>query len=227
MPKSTWWRLCFAVLLLAGTGLGQTQLQKKTLVLNGQSGAVTFFEIDGHYYIDLSTLARIGNGSLSFSGNQITLNFPPAASTDTAPSADQAPVGLSDNFMTTAIQELNVIKEWRSIIAYGLTRNVPGDGSRLVLNRDKAAEGLRLSTVAASTPSDKQALSLLTIHYNNVSKWYSRMVEARKNMATANYAMSEDALKDDPLYQKIVSCSNALGTMLPSGTFSDDGSCQP
>ena len=45
-------------------------------------------------------------------------------------------------------------------------------------------------------------------------------------MATGNYSMSQDPLKNDSQYQKIVTCSDFLNTMIPSGTFSDDRSCQ-
>lgn len=228
------WRfgIILLVLFIGCLAMAQSRLQKRTLVINGRSGVVTFFEIDGHYYIDLRSLARIGNGSLSFDAQQISLNFPvnaPKASAASGhpPINGQVSSGMSARFMNAAIQDLGVIKEWHSTIALGLQNGVPGTGKRLALNRDKAAEGLSLAKVAATTPSDEQSLQLLTAHFNNVLKWYNQMVDARKNMNTANYSMSTDRLNDGDVYQKIVRCSNFLTTMIPSGTYSDDGSCQP
>jgi hypothetical protein len=50
--------------------------QSRTLIVNGQSGEVKVMEIDGRSYVDLESLAHIANGTLGFSGNQITLTLP-------------------------------------------------------------------------------------------------------------------------------------------------------
>lgn len=220
------WIVVSVVLVLLGVASGQSQLKKKLLSVNGQSGEVMFFEIDGHYYIDLTTLARIGNGSLTFEGNQILLNFPAASPAVPVQPAAQASPGMSADFMYAAVQNLGQIKEWRSVTAYALQNGVPGTGARLLLMRDKATDGLRQATVAAYTASDKQALKLLATHYDNVLKWFNQVYDARKNMATANYSMTPDAMSQDPQFQKLARCYDFLGAMLPSGTFSDDGSCQ-
>jgi len=94
-----------------------------------------------------------------------------------------------------------------------------------VQNRDKAAEGLHQAQIAASNSSDQGALQLLTTQYNNVNQWYEKMVVARQNMATGNYAMTPNAFRQDPTYQAMEACHKFLSTMIPSGTFSDDGSC--
>jgi hypothetical protein len=221
------WRFIAAVLAFAGVALAQANQQKRTLVVNGQSGDATIVQINGRSYIDLETLARIANGSLSFQGTRIVLTIPP-------PSADAAAMvpadrqtadsGLSNDFMRAAIQDLATIKEWYGTLAYAIQRGVPGDGSRVVIYRDKAAQGLKLATVAASTDSDQNALQLLTTHFNNVQKWSNMLVESRKSLGTANYSMSPNALNDDPLYQTITRCSQFLGTMLAGGKFEDDGS---
>ena len=57
------------------------------LIVNGQTGQVTVVQMNGRSYVDLETLARIANGSLGFSGNQITLTLPVAASTPAASAA--------------------------------------------------------------------------------------------------------------------------------------------
>jgi len=140
--------------------------------------------------------------------------------------ADRQPTapGLSIDFMRTAIQDLATIKEWYSRLAYAIQRGVPGDGSRVFIYRDKAAQGLKLATVAASNDPDQSALQLLTTHFNNVQRWSNTLVESRKSLGTANYSMSPNALNDDPLYQTITRCSQFLATMLAGGKFEDDGS---
>jgi hypothetical protein len=58
-----------------------------------------------------------------------------------------------------------------------------------------------------------------------VQAWSNKLLEERKSMNAAKYALSPDALKNDPLSQKIVSCAHFLGQMLISGNFQDDHSC--
>jgi hypothetical protein len=211
----------------SGVALAQASQQQRTLVVNGQSGAATIVQINGRSYIDLETLARIANGSLAFQGNQIVLTIPSSsADVPAMVPADRQPTapGLSIDFMKAAIQDLATIKEWYSTLAYAIQRGVPGDGSRVFIYRDKAAQGLKLATVAASNDSDQSALQLLTTHFNNVQRWGNTLVESRKSLGTANYSMSPSALNDDPLYQTITRCSQFLATMLAGGKFEDDGS---
>jgi hypothetical protein len=214
------------VLVCSLVGLAQDSQRTRTIVINGQSGEATVFQIGGRQYVDLETVARIANGSISFKGNQIVLNLPGPSANAQAPAAPpQASPRMTDPFMSAAVSDMAIIKDWRTTIANGLTRGVPGDGSRLIVCHDRAAAGLRQATVAASTDSDQSALQLLTNHFDQVNRWYNKMVEARKNMNTGNYSMSSDALNNDSQYQRIASCATFLDTMIPSGTFSDDGSC--
>jgi hypothetical protein len=224
--SSRWWIIA-VVLAFSGVAPTQDNRLKRTLVVNGQSGDATIVQINGRSYIDLETLARIANGSLSFQGTRIVPTIP-SSSADTPPMvpADRQATdsGLSNDFMRAAIQDLATIKEWYSTLAYAIQRGVPGDGSRVFIYRDKAAQGLKLATVAASNDPDQSALQLLTTHFNNVQKWSNALVESRKSLGTANYSMSPNALNDDPLYQTITRCSQFLGTMLAGGKFENDGS---
>jgi hypothetical protein len=127
--------------------------------------------------------------------------------------------------MRAALQDLSVLKEWSTTLAHAIQRGVPGDGSRLVVFHDRAADGLRLARVAAANQSDEDALRLLTNQFNTVSKWNDKLVAERKSMSTGKYSMNPNALANDETYQKINGCAKFLGTMLPSGQFHDDRVC--
>jgi len=226
--NSNWRRIVAVALTFCGIALAQGEQQKRTLVINGQSGEASIVQINGRSYIDLETLARIGNGTLTFRGDQIVLTLPGLAANDqaAAPADNQlAEPGMSGGFMRAAIQSLATIKQWQNILAYAIQRGIPGDGSQLVFTHDRAAEALRLATVAASTDSDQDAMQLLSNHFNNLDAWNNQLVAARKAMDTANYSMSPGALNDSPQYQKIARCSQFLGEMLASSKFEDDASC--
>src|SRR5260370_15592501 len=64
--------------------LPQSVRQKRTIIVNGQSGRAPVIEADGHTYVDLEALARIAHGSLSFHDDHIVLTIP-ASSTEPTP----------------------------------------------------------------------------------------------------------------------------------------------
>jgi hypothetical protein len=215
-----------APLVLVATLVAQSDLQTRTLVINGHSGKALVYRVDREWFIDLETLVRIANGSATFQGDQIILTLPGMV---TKGGNDPAPPPTAEtmtkDFMTVAVQDLALIKNWYTIMAHAIQRGVPGDGSQLVLFHDRAAEGLRLATVHASSSADRDALRLLTNHFNHVDHWKTKLVDARKSMSTANYSITPNALDSDREYQKIVSCDQSLATILSTGQNQPSDSC--
>jgi hypothetical protein len=214
-----------AILMLTGVAAAQDAYKERTLVVNGHTGTAMVYQIGGKAYVDLETLARIGNGSIGFSGDKIIITLSANDSVGAHPSDHAAAPGMSTNFMNAALQDLSILKEWSSALAYGIQRGIPGDGSRLVVFHDRAAHQLSLAKVAASNESDEDALRLLTNHFNVVSGWSDKLVAERKAMNTGKYSITPNALANDETYQKITGCSKFLSTMLPSGQFQDNRVC--
>jgi hypothetical protein len=155
----------------------------------------------------------------------LTLPESAAKNPTTAPSTRHpADSAFSKNFMKAGIEEMAVIREWRSAQANAIQNGYLVTATWVAGYRNRAAESLRLASVAASTDSDQQALQLLTNELDNMQKWSNRILEARKDMDAAKY-MSPDALNDDPLFQKILSCARSPASMSASSQFEDDGSC--
>jgi hypothetical protein len=219
------WKIGFAFVLLLEVGVSQSSHKSKSIVINGHAGDAVVYQIDGKSFLDLESLVRIGNGSMMFRGEQIVLTLPASDTAPIASDGDSHQSRLSAEFMKAAVQDLAIIKEWTSLMAYAVQRGVPGDGARLQVFHDRAAEGLRLATVAAQSNSDHGALTLLTNHFNTVSSWTDKLVRERRSMDTGKYSMAENALSKDETYQKISNCTNFLSTMLPAGSFHDDYSC--
>jgi hypothetical protein len=219
-----------ALLTTSGIAFGQAQRQAPTLVVNGRLGQASLVESNGHTYIDLEALARIANGSLSFGTNQIVLTIPPpTAAAAPAPPVDTPkpvdPTALSTNFMKAGIEVIALLREWASPVGYAIQNGYPIQEQWVSNYREQAANGLRLASVAATTPADKNALQLLTNEFDGVKRWSDKLVDASKNMNTAKYSMSPDSLRNEPDSQKLIACWRFLGTMLGGGTFQDDDSC--
>jgi hypothetical protein len=218
-----------ACLILLFTGaFAQNKNSSRTLTINGQTGEVSVVEINGREYVDLQAVARIANGSVGFQGNQIILTLPAPVGSNSAtapPPEGQTESGFSQEFMKAGIEEIALMREWASPLAYAVQNGYPITEQWVAGYREQAANGLRLASAVATTESDRNALHLLSNEFESVREWSNKLMEARKSMDTAKYALSASALRDDPLSQKIVACGRFLGPMLGSGTFQNDPSC--
>lgn len=221
---------------LSGVGLAQSNQQPRNITVNGQSGKAEVIDQNGRLFVDVLALTSIGNGSVSFRGPSIVLEFPAVSSAsipstaanvhgEPVPAQPPNPLALSQDFMKTGIEEIARLREWVTTLAsairggYGITDEwVNG-------YRDQASQSLELATAAASTDGDRDAAQFLRRIFNLVQQWSDQLVAAKKSMDTAKYTMSPNALREDPLSQKIINCGHFATQMLGSGTFQDNVSC--
>jgi hypothetical protein len=216
------------LLFESGITLAQVAPQSRTLLINGQSGQAAVVQLDGRSYVDLEALAQITNGSLQFKANRIVLTLPLSAVNSPVAEPPASPVddsGLSRDFMKAGIEEIALMREWASPLAYAIQNGYSVTEQWVAGYREQAANGLRLASVAASTEADRNALQLLNNEFEALRQWSEELVKARNSMDTAKYAMSASALRDEPLSQKIINCGHFLASMLGSSSFRDDPSC--
>jgi len=213
--------------LASGTALAQNQGQ--VLVIAGQSGQVPVVEMNNRKYVDLEDLARAANGSLSFQGNRIVLALPGAHANEPAlppvPSPSDSSA-LSQGFMKAGIEAVAGMREWASPLAYAIQNSYHVAEDWVSTYRAQATADLKLASAAATTDADHNALQLLNNEFEAVREWSDKLVKAKEQMDTAKYSASPNALRDDPLSQKIINCGHFLASMLGSGTFQDDSSCR-
>jgi hypothetical protein len=213
------------VLIVPALALSQAAQETRILVVNGQLGQVTVVQVNGRSYIDLEALARVANGSLGFQGNQITLTLPGATKEPSAAVPSTTPPtdpGLSRGFLKAGIEAMSLVREWHSALANAIKNGFPIAEGWLGGYRGQAAAALRLASVAVSTDSDRNAFQLMTNGFNFMDKLSNQYLTARQSL---NY-ISPDALTNDPLDQKLLNCGHSLASMVASGQFVDDGSCQ-
>src|SRR6266566_4651075 len=199
--------------------------QNRTLVLTGHPGELAVTELGGRYYVDIEALMRVANGSLAFKGNQmvLTLSAPttntPVISSEANPSTTS---GFSKDFLRAGIEEMSVIREWRSGLTNAIRQGYPVTEEWVASFRGHAQQNLRLVSVAATTDADRNALRLLNNEFNNMKKLSDRFVEANRSLTY----VPTNALDDDPLDQKILNCAHSLAAMAANNQFVDDGTCQ-
>jgi hypothetical protein len=198
--------------------------QSRTLVLTGHPGELPVVEIGGRSYVDVEALTRLANGSLSTKGNQIVLTLPsPGASTPATnlETGQSGASGFSKDFLKAGIEEMEVIREWRSTLKNAIEQGFPVTENWVDNYRARAEQSLRLVSLAVSTDYDRNAVELLTNEFRNMRKLSDRFVGASKGRVY----VSPRSFDDDPLDQKILKCARSLAAMVANNQFVDDGSC--
>jgi hypothetical protein len=215
--------------LMCGVMSAQLKTENTTLMVNGKSGTGMIVQFNSRTYVDLESLVRIAHGSLTIQENKITLILPgtetitPAVTHESVQRARQA--GLTQTFMIAGIETVAAMREWASTMANAIRHGYEVTDIWAADYRAKAADSLREAGVSAATDADRSALQLLTNEFQSVDSWSNGLVVAKKNMDIGKYATSRDALRNEPLSQKIINCGHFLGTMLGSAEFKDDPSC--
>ena len=222
--RSRGWLILVLVSCSLSLVIAEAGQQHVTLSVTGHEGELSVVEMGGRSYVDIRALAQLVNAPLTLNGNQMVLTLPrPSVGTGaTAPSDSQpAPVEFSKDFIRAAIEEMSIIREWRSTLTNAVQRGYPITEEWIGSFRDEARKSLRLVQVAATTESDRNAFQLLTNVFNTMNKLSDRFLEANRSRTY----ISPDALNNGPLDQSILTCPHSLAAMAENGQFMDDGSC--
>jgi len=213
------------LVIVPGLALCRAAQAPQTLIVNGQPTQITVVQMNGHSYVDLEALARAANGSLSFNGNQISLTLPGGGDSPApapAPASSVANSEFSKSFLRAGIEQMTIIREWRTALANAVQNGFPITDDWLSSYRSQATTALRLSFVAINTDSDRNAYRLLNTEFENMKLLSNNYVALRQSMQF----IAPDSLANDPLNQKILNCGHSLAAMAANGQFVEDGSCQ-
>jgi hypothetical protein len=194
-----------------------------TLIINGKRVDAAVIHMEGRSYVDIEGLAQAVGGSATFEANQITLTIPkPGAPPATPP---VSPQGMSKEFQQIAVFSLAEMREWRGAISTIVTSGMPVVGTWPQDYHDRLEADLMQASVTASTEQDHQALRLLQREFALVSDWADEIVSER-NALNAERTINPYSLQNDPSLAKISKCGQFLNSMIVSGSFYDDSSCQ-
>jgi hypothetical protein len=148
------WGIFLAVVLLlccAVLELARAAQQNRTLVITGHPGEIPVVEMGGRSYVEIQALTQSMNAALSFKGSQIVLILPTSTNVSAGvSSANQpAPPAFSREFLTAGIEQMSVIREWRSTLISAVQRGYPVTGEWMASFSDRAEYNLRLVSVTA------------------------------------------------------------------------------
>jgi hypothetical protein len=205
------------------------QTAPTSLVVTGYDGQVPVIQRNGHAYVEVEGLARITESSLSFHGSRILLTLPQAVPSGVAspsPVTPQAPAqeekGYSREFLRAAVEEMSVVREWRSAIENAIRTNNPVEQSWVSNYRTIADTRMEMASASAATDADRQALALLQSAKGMIQQLSDRFLSMRSNLSY----VSPDSLDNDPLDKKILACAQGVaGQAVPGGQFQDVSAC--
>lgn len=209
--------LALAGLVMVMPLIAISQTAIKRLVLAGHTGHVPVKQIEGKNYVEIEALARLAKGSVSFDGDQITLNLPATAEEQEAASAK-----FSGDFLHAWIEEMATIREWHSALATAIRSQTPIWQSWLEPYQLRASTDLQLVQGSAATDADRKVAPLVSNEYQYMKQLSDNYIAQR---ARVSY-ISPDSLTDDPLNQIVRQCGQALESMAASGQFSETSSCR-
>ena len=141
-------------------------------------------QINGKAYVQIESLARLTNGSISFQGNQITLTVAaPGANTQPADAQADTPAKqtLSKDFLRAGIDVLTAMREWRVALVNAIRSSSVSEDLVAGYARD-AETKLALVSAAISTDPDRDALPLFTFELTNMRQLSDKYLNLRKSM---------------------------------------------
>ena len=206
-------------LLAPVTGFSQVAKASGKLVVSGRSGDAPVVSVDGKLYVDITSLARLTNGALSFQDHQVTLTLPGSA----APHNEEPNKNtFSKGFLNAGIEAMTDIREWRVTIAQAVQSNYPITEESVGPYRRAAESRVAMVSAATVTDADRNAFGLISGELANMQKLSDKYVRLRKNLTY----VPPDALSDDDLNQQIVSCGHGLASLAASGQFQEVTACR-
>jgi hypothetical protein len=211
--------------VIVGVAFAIAQGGMRGLVVNGMPGVAPVIEVNGAAYVEVQALARLANAAVSFSGDQIVLTLPHTTAVAPPPADTTLPpegTAFSKDFMRAGIEEMTIIREWRSALLSAVENQVPITADWMATYRGQAYTSLRLAAVAATTDADRNAYQLLSAEFDKMDRFSNQVTATRKNMEF----VTADDLRNDPLNQQILNCARSMQAMAASGAFQDDGACR-
>ena len=209
-----------ALLMLPVNASAQAPKNGSTFTIAGHAGEAQLLQVNGKSYVEIETLARLTQGTLSFKANQTILTLPPSNAIEQA-STPPAKAGFSRAFTEAGIEEMGVIREWRIAIVNAVLNNAPVLEDWVSTQHRLAEKNLALASAAASTDDDRSAFPLLSAEFNNMQTLSEQYVAARKQAAF----ISPDTFHSGPLEDQILSCARNFVSMTESHAFQDQPSC--
>jgi hypothetical protein len=213
--------ILIALPMLPTGASAQTPQKGSKFTIAGHAGEAQLIQINGKSYVDVETLALLTKGTLSFKANETILTLH-AATPEAQAAAPPVKPGLSRAFIQAGVEEISVIREWRTAIVNAVQTNTPLAEDWIAARHRLAEKNLALASAAVSSDDDRSAYPLLSAEFNNMQK-LSELYLAFRNQ---NKFISPENFGNSPLEEQILSCAQGLASMTEKREFQDQAACR-
>lgn len=210
---------CAAALLLISVALcGQEPAPEGVLRIQGVPGEAQVISFQGKRYVEIEALVQLLGAMQQTEGRVTTLVLKPV---DTAPRQDEQK--LSRDFLTTGIELVSGIREWRQSLIHAVVNNtgfldlISGPYERGMDARMAAA------SAAASTDADRDALALLQSETDLMRRFNAYYLDRWRKALSV---FPED-IENDALGKQILECARGMAAMAASHQYQDVEACHP
>lgn len=210
----------------AAAGAQAGTAQSTSLTVAGHGGQAPVIQRNGRSYVDVEGLARMTGGTLGFQGSRIVLTLPapavqPLHSVEPSPKPAEEK-GFTREFLRAGVEQMSVIREWRSALENAIRTNNPVEESWISYYRRTATDRMAMATASASTESDRRGVGLLQSEMAMIGQLSDRFLALRSNLTYVD----PKSLDNDPLDQKILACAQGMAaTAVPGAMFEDVSAC--
>jgi hypothetical protein len=212
------------VLLIPALSLPQaSSRQQKTLMVKGFTGNAPVVHVNGKDYVEIESLARITNSSISFQTNQITFVFGAPVANQAPGENDQPPQPpkISKDLLKAGIDMMTAIEEWRVAISNAVQNNTAVTPDWVDPYQRNANSKRALAAAAVVTDADRNVLPLLTNEFNNMQRLSDKYLDLRKNLTYT----APESFESDPLNQQVQNCARGLSVLATGGPYQDVPVC--
>lgn len=133
---------------------------------------------------------------------------------------------LSNGFVVAALRSASTLRDWQDHLSITIRNGYPPSDYWIGLDRNRAADALRLASLAASTDADKEVVEQLTSEFGTIEAWSTECLDGYKNLRLAKYYMSSAALENDEQFQQSAQCTQTLLTVLSKGEVTEQPLCR-
>ena len=135
------------------------------------------------------------------------------------------PVKVSSGFAAAGLNAAFKMELTERKMENSIRRGFPLGEFWIQNDLDEIDDALKLSALSVVNDADRQALQELEKQSTRLRTWSDWLIDQNRRLALTEYYISSSTLDNDERFQKSVTCTKFLVSMLSSGTLAHSNSC--
>ena len=155
----------------------------------------------------------------------ITVDVWSSASSSAGESTEPERVKMSPNFAMAGLNAAFRMELTERKLENSIRRGFPLGEFWIHNDLDEIDDSLKLAVLSVTNDADRQALQQLENQSSQLRNWSDWLIDENRNLALADYYVSQSTLDNDERFQNSLACTKFLVSMLTSRRLAQDNSC--